>query len=172
MGSGTKSINRMKRCMFLYEILSGQEKWFKFQIGSDVGIVIININRTNLFYLYATLSGQEKQFKFQIGRDIEFFIININRTNLFYMQAFLDRKIGSNFKLEETQVCGLIFLSQVKEIHNDKEKRIKEMGGIGSGTKSIKRLRRGKICDYEHQKNKSITFFSSKKGKQIKKKEK
>ena len=46
------------------------------------------------------------------------------------------------------------------------------MGGIGSGTKSIKRLRRGKICDYEHQNNKSITFFSSKKGKQIKKKEK
>ena len=92
----------MKRCMFLYEIPSGQEKWFKFQIGSDVGIVIININRTNLFYLYATLSGQEKWFKFQIGRDIEFFIININRTNLFYMQAFLDRKIGSNFKLEET----------------------------------------------------------------------
>ena len=45
------------------------------------------------------------------------------------------------------------------------------MGGIGSGTKSIKRLRRGKICDYEHQNNKSITFFSSKKGKQIKKKE-
>ena len=35
-------------------------KWFKFQIESDVGIVIININRTNLFYLYATLSGQEK----------------------------------------------------------------------------------------------------------------
>ena len=67
MGSGTKSINRMKRCMFLYESPSGQEKWFKFQIG----------------------------------RDIEFFIININRTNLFYMQAFLDRKIGSNFKLEE-----------------------------------------------------------------------
>ena len=39
------------------------------------------------------------------------------------------------------------------------------MGGIGSGTKSIKRLKRSKICDYEHQKNKSITFFSSKKGK-------
>ena len=36
-----------------------------------------------------------------------------------------------------------------------------EMGGIGSGTKSIKRLKISKICDYEHQKNKLITFFES-----------
>ena len=36
-----------------------------------------------------------------------------------------------------------------------------EMGGIGSGTKSIKRLKISEICDYEHQKNKLITFFES-----------
>ena len=33
MGSGTKSIKRMKRRRILYASPSGQEKWFKFQIG-------------------------------------------------------------------------------------------------------------------------------------------
>ena len=32
MGSGTKSINRMKRCMFLYEIPSGQENGSNFKL--------------------------------------------------------------------------------------------------------------------------------------------
>ena len=35
-----------------------------------------------------------------------------------------------------------------------------EMGGIGSGTKSIKRMKRRMICDYEHQQNKFIFYAS------------
>ena len=53
MGDGRNGIRNKKyqqdeeMYVFVWNPSGQEKKWFKFQIGSNVGIVIININRTN-----------------------------------------------------------------------------------------------------------------------------